>query len=88
MKRLVPHLDWVILLITIPILSYTRLPLKDDVTPVDYDHQLLEDSVADRKLREFQATRIALAHGSTALLGIGIEGVGSAGVDLELVFSD
>jgi imidazolonepropionase-like amidohydrolase len=57
--------------------------LQGDPTEVEYDAQLLKESLPYRTLRATRAMRIALEHGFTTLRDIGNEGAGFADVDLK-----
>src|SRR5262245_46319888 len=62
---------------------HTHVLLQGDATSVEYDAQLLGESLPYRTLRATRAMRIALEHGFTALRDIGNEGAGFADVDLK-----
>ena len=57
--------------------------LQGDPTDVEYDAQILKESLPYRALRATRAMRIALEHGFTTLRDIGNEGAGFADVDLK-----
>jgi imidazolonepropionase-like amidohydrolase len=62
---------------------HTHVLLQGDATSVEYDAQLLGESLPYRTLRATRAMRIALEHGFTTLRDIGNEGAGFADVDLK-----
>jgi imidazolonepropionase-like amidohydrolase len=62
--------------------THTHMLLQGDATDVEYDVQLLKESLVYRALRATRAMRIALEHGFTSLRDIGNEGAGFADVDL------
>jgi imidazolonepropionase-like amidohydrolase len=61
---------------------HTHVLLQGDATSVEYDEQLLGESLPYRTLRATRAMKIALEHGFTTLRDIGNEGAGFADVDL------
>ncbi|HVP61463.1 MAG TPA: amidohydrolase family protein [Myxococcaceae bacterium] len=63
--------------------THTHVLLQGDPTAVEYDTQLLKESLPYRTLRATRAMRIALEHGFTTLRDIGNEGAGFADVDLK-----
>ncbi|HUM11642.1 MAG TPA: amidohydrolase family protein [Myxococcaceae bacterium] len=63
--------------------THTHVLLQGDPTDVEYDTQLLKESLPYRTLRATRAMRIALEHGFTTLRDIGNEGAGFADVDLK-----
>ena len=63
--------------------THTHVLLQGDPTDVEYDAQLLKESLPYRALRATRAMRIALEHGFTTLRDIGNEGAGFADVDLK-----
>lgn len=63
--------------------THTHVLLQGDPTDVEYDEQILKESLPYRALRATGAMRIALAHGFTTLRDIGNEGAGFADVDLK-----
>ncbi len=63
--------------------THTHVLLQGDPTDVEYDAQLLKESLPYRTLRATRAMRIALEHGFTTLRDIGNEGAGFADVDLK-----
>ena len=62
---------------------HTHVLLQGDATSVEYDEQLLGESLPYRTLRATRAMRIALEHGFTTLRDIGNEGAGFADADLK-----
>ncbi|MGZ3446593.1 MAG: amidohydrolase family protein, partial [Myxococcaceae bacterium] len=63
--------------------THTHVLLQGDLTDVEYDAQILKESLPYRALRATRAMRIALEHGFTTLRDIGNEGAGFADVDLK-----
>jgi imidazolonepropionase-like amidohydrolase len=63
--------------------AHTHVLLQGDATEVEYDEQLLKESLPFRALRATRAMRIALHHGFTTLRDVGNEGAGFADVDLK-----
>jgi imidazolonepropionase-like amidohydrolase len=63
--------------------THTHVLLQGDPTEVEYDEQLLKESLPYRTLRATRAMRIALEHGFTTLRDIGTEGAAFADVDLK-----
>jgi imidazolonepropionase-like amidohydrolase len=63
--------------------THTHVLLQGDPTDVEYDAQLLKESLVYRALRATRAMRIGLEHGFTTLRDIGNEGAGFADVDLK-----
>jgi imidazolonepropionase-like amidohydrolase len=63
--------------------AHTHVLLQGDATSVEYDEQLLKESLPYRALRATRAMQIALHHGFTTLRDIGNEGSGFADVDLK-----
>ena len=63
--------------------AHTHALLDGDLTEVEYDEQVLKESLPYRALRATQAMRIALQHGFTTHRDIGNEGAGFADVDLK-----
>jgi imidazolonepropionase-like amidohydrolase len=63
--------------------AHTHVLLQGDATAVEYDEQLLKESLPYRALRATRAMRIALDHGFTTLRDVGNEGAGFADVDLK-----
>jgi imidazolonepropionase-like amidohydrolase len=63
--------------------AHTHVLLQGDATAVEYDEQLLKESLPYRALRATRAMRIALDHGFTTLRDLGSEGAGFADVDLK-----
>jgi len=63
--------------------THTHVLLDGDLTDVEYDAQILKESLPYRALRATQAMRIALQHGFTTHRDIGNEGAGFADVDLK-----
>jgi len=63
--------------------THTHVMLQGDPTEVEYDEQLLKESLPYRALRASRAMRIALEHGFTTLRDIGNEGSGFADVDMK-----
>ena len=62
---------------------HTHVMLQGDPTDVEYDEQLLKESLPYRALRASRAMRIALEHGFTTCRDIGNEGSGFADVDMK-----
>ena len=62
--------------------THTHVLLQGDLTDVEYDAQILKESLPYRALRATRAMRIALEHGFTTLRDVGNEGAGFADVDL------
>jgi len=62
--------------------AHTHVLIQGDATEVEYDEQILKESVPYRTLRAARAMRIALEHGFTTLRDLGTEGAGFADVDL------
>ncbi len=67
--------------------THTHVMLDGDPTDVEYDEQLLKESLPYRALRATRAVRIALQHGFTTLRDIGNEGSGFADVDVKKAVS-
>ncbi|HZJ56328.1 MAG TPA: amidohydrolase family protein [Myxococcaceae bacterium] len=67
--------------------AHTHVLIQGDATEVEYDDQLLKESLPYRALRATRAMRIALEHGFTTLRDIGNEGAGFADVDLRKAVS-
>jgi imidazolonepropionase-like amidohydrolase len=67
--------------------AHTHVLLQGDPTEVEYDAQLLKESLVYRGLRATRAMRIGLEHGFTTLRDIGNEGAGFADVDLRKAVS-
>jgi len=63
--------------------AHTHALLDGDLTEIEYDEQVLKESLPYRALRATQAMRIALQHGFTTHRDIGNEGAGFADVDLK-----
>lgn len=63
--------------------AHTHVLLQGDATSLEYDEQLLKESIPYRALRATRAMQIALHHGFTTLRDIGNEGSGFADVDLK-----
>jgi imidazolonepropionase-like amidohydrolase len=63
--------------------GHTHVMLQGDATSVDYDEQLLGESLPYRALRASRAMRISLEHGFTTLRDVGNEGGGFADADLK-----
>jgi imidazolonepropionase-like amidohydrolase len=63
--------------------AHTHVMLQGDATAVEYDEQLLKESLPFRALRATRAMQIALRHGFTTLRDIGNEGSGFADVDVK-----
>jgi len=63
--------------------AHTHALLDGDLTDVEYDEQVLKESLPYRALRATQGMRIALHHGFTTHRDIGNEGAGFADVDLK-----
>ena len=63
--------------------THTHVLLQGDLTDVEYDAQILKESLPYRALRATRAMRIALEHGFTTLRDVGNEGGGFADVDLK-----
>lgn len=66
--------------------AHTHLLLQGDATEVEYDEQVLKESMPYRALRAVAAARIALDHGFTTLRDLGTEGAGFVDVDLKKAF--
>ena len=62
---------------------HTHVMLQGDPTDVEYDEQILKESLPYRALRASRAMRIAVEHGFTTLRDIGNEGAGFADVDMK-----
>jgi len=63
--------------------GHTHVLLQGDATSVEYDEQILGESLPYRALRGSRAMRISLEHGFTTLRDVGNEGGGFADVDLK-----
>jgi imidazolonepropionase-like amidohydrolase len=63
--------------------GHTHVLLQGDATSVEYDEQILGESLPYRALRGSVAMRISLEHGFTTLRDVGNEGGGFADVDLK-----
>jgi imidazolonepropionase-like amidohydrolase len=63
--------------------AHTHVLLQGDVTAVDYDEQLLKESIPYRAIRATAAARTALMNGFTALRDLETEGAMYADVDLK-----
>ena len=63
--------------------THTHVLLQGDPTDVEYDEQILKESLPYRTIRAVRAMRIALEHGFTTVRDIGNEGAGFADVDLK-----
>ncbi len=63
--------------------GHTHVLLQGDATNVEYDEQVLGESLPYRALRASRAMRISLEHGFTTLRDIGNEGAGFADADLK-----
>jgi len=68
--------------------AHTHVLLQGDATSVEYDEQLLKESLPYRALRATRALKIALHHGFTTLRDIGNEGSGFADVDLKRAIAE
>jgi imidazolonepropionase-like amidohydrolase len=68
--------------------AHTHVLLQGDATSVEYDEQLLKESLPYRALRATRALQIALHHGFTTLRDIGNEGSGFADVDLKRAIAE
>jgi imidazolonepropionase-like amidohydrolase len=63
--------------------GHTHVLLQGDATSVEYDEQILGESLPYRALRASRAMRLSLEHGFTTLRDVGNEGGGFADVDLK-----
>jgi imidazolonepropionase-like amidohydrolase len=63
--------------------GHTHVMLQGDATSVEYDEQLLGESLPYRALRASRAMRISLDNGFTTLRDVGNEGGGFADADLK-----
>ncbi len=63
--------------------GHTHVLLQGDATHVEYDEQVLGESLPYRALRASRAMRISLDHGFTTLRDVGNEGAAFADVDLK-----
>ncbi len=63
--------------------GHTHVLLQGDATSVEYDEQILGESLPYRALRGSRAMRISLEHGFTTLRDVGNEGGGFADADLK-----
>ena len=63
--------------------GHTHVMLQGDATSVEYDEQLLGESLPYRALRASRAMQISLANGFTTLRDVGNEGGGFADADLK-----
>ena len=63
--------------------AHTHILLQGDVTPADYDEQLLKESIPYRAIRATAAARAALMHGFTTLRDLETEGAMYADVDVK-----
>jgi imidazolonepropionase-like amidohydrolase len=63
--------------------GHTHVLLQGDATSVEYDEQILGESLPYRALRASRAMRISLENGFTTLRDVGNEGGGFADVDLK-----
>src|SRR5579883_786524 len=66
---------------------HTHVLLQGNVTPGDYDAQLLKESIPYRTIRATASVRTALSHGFTALRDLETEGAMYADVDLKLAIN-
>ena len=62
---------------------HTHILLQGDITAVDYDEQLLKESIPYRTIRATVAARIALLNGFTAMRDLETEGAMYADVDVK-----
>ena len=63
--------------------NHTHILLNGDITPADYDEQLLKQSIAYRAIRATVNVRTALMHGFTAMRDLETEGAMYADVDVK-----
>jgi imidazolonepropionase-like amidohydrolase len=63
--------------------NHTHILLNGDITPADYDEQLLKQSIAYRAIRATVNVRTALIHGFTAMRDLETEGAMYADVDVK-----
>src|SRR5215467_8558710 len=63
--------------------THTHVLLQGDITPADYDEQLLKQSVAYRAILGTRSVRRALEYGFTTIRDLETEGAGYADVDLK-----
>lgn len=63
--------------------AHTHVLLQGDITPEDYDQQLLKQSVAYRAILATRSARRALDYGFTTIRDVETEGAGYADVDLK-----
>src|SRR5258708_19877861 len=63
--------------------AHTHVLLQGDVTPAEYDEQLLKESIAYRALRASVSVRTAVMNGFTSIRDLETEGAMYADVDLK-----
>lgn len=63
--------------------THTHTLLQGDITPADYDEQLLKQSTAYRAIQGTRSVRRALEYGFTTIRDLETEGAGYADVDLK-----
>ena len=63
--------------------NHTHVLLQGDITPADYDEQLLKESIPYRTIRATAAARTALLNGFTTIRDLESEGAMYADVDLK-----
>ena len=63
--------------------NHTHILLNGDITPADYDEQLLKQSIAYRAIRATANVHTALMHGFTAMRDLETEGAMYADVDVK-----
>ena len=63
--------------------NHTHILLQGDITPADYDEQLLKESIPYRTIRATVAVRTALMNGFTTLRDLETEGAMYADVDVK-----
>jgi len=63
--------------------NHTHILLNGDITPADYDEQLLKQSIAYRAIRATVNVHTALMHGFTAMRDLETEGAMYADVDVK-----
>src|SRR6202165_2565005 len=63
--------------------NHTHILLNGDITPADYDEQLLKESIPYRAIRATANVRTALMHGFTTMRDLETEGAMYADVDVK-----
>src|SRR4029077_3381110 len=63
--------------------NHTHVLLQGDITAVDYDDQLLKESIPYRAIRATAAVRTSLMNGFTAIRDLETEGAMYADVDIK-----